>query len=131
MLHHLGITLHHLGITLHHMGIIDPTVHPIMKGVDHQGLNRGMVTAQILIEMGGVFLLVIDLNLIMEQKEDHQTGLSHQTIGLSHQTTGLSQDPLIEDMAMTDPLEGIPKIDMATTMPKVCHVHRCHHIHLP
>ena len=108
-----------------------------MRGADHQDLNRGMVTAQVLMETGGVFLLVIDLNLIMEQKEDQQTGLSHQTIGLkeqttgpSHQTTGLSQDHQIDMVIMTDHLEGIPKTDTATTMPKVCHVHSYHHVRL-
>ena len=57
------ITPHHLGMidpTLHPLVIIYPTLHPIMRGADHQSLNRGMVIAQILIEMGGIFLLVID-----------------------------------------------------------------------
>ena len=77
------ITPHHLGMidpTLHPLVIIDPTLHPIMRGVDHQGLNRDMVTAQTLMGAGGVFLLVKDVNQIMEQIEDPQTGLSHHTI---------------------------------------------------
>ena len=104
----------------------------ILEGTDFQGLHQGLVTAQTLMEMGGIFLLTIDHNQVMEQGEDHQTtGLIHQTTGLNHQTTGLSQDPPTEDMVMTDPKERILKIDMATTMLKVCHGHRCHHVRLP
>ena len=132
------ITLHHLGITLHHLGIIDQTLHPTVGGgVDHQCLNRGLVTAQTFMEMGGDFLLTICLKQIMDQGEVHQTtnlnhqttGLNHQGIGLNHQTTGLN--PPTEDMVMIDPQEETQKIDMATTMLKVCHVHRCHHVRLP
>ena len=90
------------------LGMIDQS----LEGTDYQGLNKGLVTAKIPLEVGGVFLLTIGLNQIMEQGEDHQT------IGLNHQTTGLNRDPQAEEIQMIDPQEEIIEIDMVMVDPQ-------------